>query len=83
MGPEAIGQYVNLSDAISRLATADGIDTKGLIKTEEDFQAEQEAQAQALQRQQMQQGMVKAGEKIAGNIPPESIGGAMDQYNQT
>ncbi len=83
LGPEAIGKFVNLSDAISRLATADGIDTKGLIKTQEDFQAEQEAQAQAMQQQQLQQGMVNAGEKIAGNIPPSAIGGAINQYNQT
>ena len=80
LGPEAIAKYVNLSDAITRLATADGIDTKSLIKTEEDFQAEQEAQLQAQQQQMAQQGLMNAGEKIAGNIPPKSLGGAIAEY---
>ena len=40
LGAETIGQYVNLSEAIKRLATADGIETRGLIKTEEDLQGE-------------------------------------------
>ena len=38
VGPDAIFKYVNVSDAIARLATADGIDIKGLIKSEEDVQ---------------------------------------------
>jgi hypothetical protein len=80
LGPEAIGKYVNLSDAITRLATADGIDIKGLIKTEEDFQAEQEAQLQAQQQQMAQEGLMNAGQKVAGNIPPEALGQAMEQY---
>ena len=82
LGPDSIGKYVNLSEAISRLATADGIDIKALIKTEEDFQAEQEQAQQQLQQQQIQQGLVNAGEKIASKVPPSTIGGAIDQYNQ-
>ena len=44
LGAEAIGQFVNVTEAISRLAIADGIETKGLIRTQEDIQAEAEAQ---------------------------------------
>jgi len=48
IGPEAIGQFVNLREYIKRRATALGIDLAGLIKTEEELAAE----AQAMQQQQ-------------------------------
>lgn len=49
LGQEAIAVYVNVSEAIERLAVADGIDTKNLIKTEEEVaQAQQMAQMQAM-----------------------------------
>ena len=51
LGAETIGQYVNLSEAIKRLATADGIETKGLIKSEEDLQGEMAMQQQQAQEQ--------------------------------
>ena len=37
LGAEAIGKYVNVTEAIKRLATADGIETKGLIRTRRRF----------------------------------------------
>ena len=44
-GPEVIGRYVVLSEAIKRRAAALGLDTTGLIRTEEEVaQAEQQAQ---------------------------------------
>ena len=74
LGGETIGQYVNLTEAIKRLATADGIETKGLIRTEEELQAEAQAQQQSMMDAQQQQSLLKAGEKIAGNIPPKTLG---------
>ena len=77
LGPEIIQQYVNLDDAISRLATADGIDTKGLIKTKEDIQAEQEqqqmAQQQAMQQQQASEVGGNVASKVASKLNPEDI----------
>lgn len=52
LGPEAIQQFVNMSEYLDRRAAALGIDTKGLIKSQEELQ--QEAQ-QAQQQQMMQQ----------------------------
>jgi len=46
VGPEAIGQYVNLREYIKRRATALGIDTQGLIKTEEQLMQEMQQQQQ-------------------------------------
>lgn len=49
LGPDALPTYVNISEAIERLGTADGIDTRGLIKTEDQIAAaSQQAQQSAL-----------------------------------
>ena len=49
VGPEAVAQYVNVGDYFKRRATALGIETEGLIKTEEEVQQT----TQQMQRQQM------------------------------
>lgn len=49
VGPEAVAQYVNVGDYFKRRATALGIETEGLIKSDEQLQQE----AQAAQMQQM------------------------------
>ena len=59
IGPEAIGQYVNTGEVIKRLATAQGIDTLNLIKTEEEMQGEMQ---QAQQQQQEQSLVDQAGQ---------------------
>jgi hypothetical protein len=43
LGPEAIQQFVNMEEVTKRLAASVGIDTLGLIKTQEDRQQEREA----------------------------------------
>lgn len=44
--PQIAQMYVNYSEVIKRLATADGIDTKGLIKTDDEVAAAQQQQQQ-------------------------------------
>ncbi len=52
VGAEAVQQYLNVSDYFTRRATALGIETEGLIKTEEEVaQASQQAQMQAMASQ--------------------------------
>ena len=52
VGTEAIAQYVHLGEYIKRRATALGIDTQGLIKTEEELMMEmQQAQQDAVVQQ--------------------------------
>mgnify|MGYP000871077576 FL=1 len=47
--PELAMHFINPTEAIRRLATAEGIDTKGLLRTEEELAQEQQAaQMQAL-----------------------------------
>ena len=67
LGPEALKQFVNVSDAITRLATAEGIDPDGLIRNQEDINAE-------LQQQQLQQ--------VAQNIDPEQVQQLANQVAQ-
>lgn len=61
-----IVQTLNPSDLIKRIATGLGIDTEGLIKSEEQMQAE----AMQQQEQQMQQGMAQAATDAAAKTAP-------------
>jgi hypothetical protein len=72
LGPEVLAQYVNLADYIKRRATALGIDTEGLIKSEEQIAQERQ---QAQQQQMMQQASgaaVQEGAKALGSSYVES-----------
>jgi len=66
-GPEAIQQYVNVSDYLNRRATSLGIDTEGLIRSQEDVQAE-------MQEQQQQMMMAQMAEKLG----PQAIRSATE-----
>ena len=46
LGAERLAQYINLDDAIKKFAVANGIDTGGLIKSQEQIQQEAQAQQQ-------------------------------------
>ena len=47
LGPEALMKYINPSEAVKRLATAQGIDVLNLIKTEQEMEQEFAEQQQA------------------------------------
>jgi hypothetical protein len=72
LGAEAMMQRLNVGDAITRVGTALGIDMKGLVKTDEEIQAEQQqaqaAQAQAMKAQMLQQGIAPAINQVGGMI---------------
>ena len=53
LGPDIMRQYMNVDEAIKRLATSIGIDTANLVKTQEEIQAEMEA----MQQQQLIQSL--------------------------
>ena len=46
LGADRLAQYINLDDAIKKFAVANGIDTGGLIKSQEQIQQEAQAQQQ-------------------------------------
>ena len=68
LGAEVIQKYVNLDNAISRLATADGIETKGLIKTKEELSAEQNQMMQDQQQNEASSKGFEVGGNVASNI---------------
>ena len=59
IGPEAASQYLDPTEYLKRLAAASGIDTLGLIKSEETMEQEGQQQQQA---QMMEQMMGQAGQ---------------------
>ncbi len=68
LGIEVLQSEMNISDYIDRLGASLGIDTNGLIKSDEQKQAEAE-QAQQMQQQQMQQQMMA---EMANKATPEA-----------
>ena len=66
LGAETLGRYINLDDAIKKFAVANGIDTAGLIKSEEQIQQEAQAQQQAsFNNLQDPRVLTKAGETLS------------------
>ncbi len=68
-GPEAVADYIHIGDYLKRRATALGIDAKGLVKTEEEIQAEQQQSEEMHQQDQMQ--------NMGGDMAKEVVKGAM------
>ena len=59
LGPEALQRFVNSSEAIKRLAAAQGIDYLNLIKSEQELQQANQQQQQQVARQEL---MKQAGQ---------------------
>ena len=53
LGPEALMKYIDSTEAIKRLAAAQGIDYLGLVKREEEIQQEMAQQQQMAQQQSL------------------------------
>jgi hypothetical protein len=70
-GPEAVAQYCNVPDGIERLGMAAGIDTAGLVKTQEQIQQEQQA---AQQGALLNQVAPKAMEMMTSQQQPQQEG---------
>ena len=62
LGPDVMRQYVNVDEAVKRLATSIGIDTNNLVKSQEEIAAEM----QQMQQQQLIQhlGPAALGSKL-------------------
>jgi len=82
LGPEVIAQKLNIDDYMDRLGASLGIDTGGLIKTDEQIQQEQ-AEAQQAQKAEMQeqQQAQMMGDVVKGVAPQmaKGMGEAMTQ----
>ena len=75
LGPEVMARYLNMDEALRRLAASGSIDTTNLVKTPEQLQQEQ-AQAQAEQQQMQQQ------EQMAALMQSGAAAKVADNYTQ-
>ena len=69
---------LNVNEYIGRLAASLGIDTEGLLKTEEEKQQEQQAMLQ--QQEQMEERQLMG--KVVGDVAPEIAKSAMQNPEQ-
>ena len=65
MGPEGLATYVKPTELIKRLAYSMGIDTLGLIKSEQELMQEQQAAQQAAQQQMLMQSKLADPQNLA------------------
>tara|TARA_R100001530_G_scaffold117354_1_gene84488 strand:- start:258 stop:782 length:525 start_codon:yes stop_codon:yes gene_type:complete len=78
LGPEVAMRELNVNEYIGRLAASLGIDTEGLLKTEEEKQQEQ--QAMLKQQEQMEERQMMG--KVVGDVAPEIAKSAMQNPEQ-
>ena len=67
MGPEALGQYINMQEYMKRRASALGIDTDGLVRSQEEIDAMMQQQQQAQMAQQLGPSAIQAVSKQMEN----------------
>ena len=75
LGPDTVMRELNINEYINRLAASLGIESKGLIKSEE--QKQQEAQAQQQQMQEMQERQMM--QSVADKVVPEAVKSQIQQ----
>ena len=75
LGAEVIANEMNLGDYIDRLAASLGIDTSGLIKSEEQKMQEQMMQQEVMQQQMLEQTVSGMAQRAA----PQLAQGAIEQ----
>lgn len=78
LGPDQFAQYINPTELVRRFAAADGIDTAGLVKTEQQLQAEQAQAQQAMLAQTVTEGALQGGVPTS----PQPSGGATGPADQ-
>jgi len=79
LGPEALLKYINPSEAIKRLAAAQGIDVLNLVKTEEEMQQDMQDAQQAAQQQSL---VDQAGQLAGAPLADPSKNAAMAAMTQ-
>ena len=70
LGPEQMLSLINPSELIRRFAASDGIDIAGLVRTEEELQAQQSQQQKVALEQQLASNAANSGALAA---PPPSV----------
>lgn len=74
MGPEAIQTYINPEEVVKRLATAQGIDVLGLIKSQEEVQGQQQQDQQQQLEADQQLALTKQASQFQANEQQANAG---------
>lgn len=74
LGPEAIAEYLNVGDYITRVTTASGMDAKGLVRSEEEVAQMRQQKMMAQMGQPFQQEMAGAMRDVVNNATQPSQG---------
>ena len=82
IGPQVLAQYLNVSDYLSRRATALGVNTEGLIKSQDEVQAEQQQQQQAAMAQQAIPHAIKGASDLMGKAMDQQPGPEANAQSQ-
>jgi hypothetical protein len=84
LGPQAVMEYVNIGEYLSRRAAALGIDTEGLIKSEEEIAAARQQAMMSQMAEKMGPQMVnQVGQGLnQGNISLDQVAEASQQMGQ-
>lgn len=75
LGPEVLGQHVNIREYMSRRASALGIDESGLVRTEEEVMQQQQQQQMMQMAQQAGPNMVDAAAKQVSGSMEQAVDG--------
>lgn len=79
VGPEALGTYLNVSDYLKRRATALGVDTEGLIRTEEEIIAQQQQSQQMAMLEKLGPQGIKSVTDIVTKGTPQGVAAPEEQ----
>lgn len=71
VGADKVERWINVGDYFTRRATALGIESKGLVFTQDEVAAKDQADQEAAQQQMMNQQLMQSGGKIAENVTKE------------
>lgn len=71
VGPQAVAQYLNVSEYLKRRAVSLGIKTATLVKTDEEIQAEMQQQQQMQLTEKLGPAGIKALSDQAANLPEQ------------
>lgn len=82
LGPEAMSKYLNIEDYIDRLGSSLGIDTSGLIISEEERMKMMQQQQAMAQQAMAQKSMMSMGEKAAPAVAKGVVEGMQQQMQQ-
>jgi hypothetical protein len=84
LGPEMLAKYIDPTEAIKRLAAAQGIDVLNLVKSPETMEAEMQAQQAAATQQQLlgQAGQIASAPFMDPSKNPEGTDNISEQIQQ-